>query len=204
MRLLPLIICVPLLAFTSQAQGQDAATEERLNKLSGQIEDLLAAETALTKRIDELSKEINALREEVNKPNPLYVSQEDWKHLTDSVQEIDQKRLQDYEKIRSEILDLAKTLSAPPTPPEADSTNAPPGTTNGPSLTLPESGSFEYIVQTNDALSKIVQTLRREKNLKITINDLLKANPSLVPNRIRPGQKIVIPATTNSPSTSPP
>src|SRR5215471_15893829 len=101
-----LVTPVLVLALVCPARGQDAATEERLNKLTGQIEDLLAAERALAKRIDELGKELSDLREELAKPNPVYVSQEDWKHLTESVQEIDQKRLQDYEKIRSELLDL--------------------------------------------------------------------------------------------------
>jgi LysM repeat protein len=195
MKLVPLVVPVLGLALLWQTRGQDAATEERLNKLTGQIEDLLAAERALAKRIDELGKELSDLRDELAKPNPVYVSQEDWKHLTESVQEIDQKRLQDYEKIRSELMDLSKTLSAPPVSPETIVTNAPTPGTNNLSITPLENGGFEYVVQPNDSLSKIAQTFRREKNLKITVSEILKANPSLVPDRIRPGRKIIIPAT---------
>src|SRR5215831_19588342 len=83
------------------AQGQDAATEERWNKLSGQIEDLRAAQRVLTTRLDELAKEITDLREEVARPNPAYASEEEFKRLAEAVQEIDQKRLQDYDKIRA-------------------------------------------------------------------------------------------------------
>jgi LysM repeat protein len=176
-----------------QGQGQDAATEERWSKLSGQIEDLMAAQRVLTTRLDELAKEITDLREEVAKPNPAYASEEELRHLAEAVQEIDQKRLQDYEKIRAELVELGKTLAAPPAQPEASGTNA-PSSTNNLSAIPPDNGPWEYVIQPNDALSKIAQTFRREKNLKITVADILKANPGLVAERIRPGQKIVIPA----------
>jgi len=201
MRRLSLLMGALLLAFPGQGRGQDAATEERLNKLSGQIEDLMAAQRVLSTRIEELAKEIADLRDGLGIPNPIYATQDDFKRLTDSVEEIEQKRRQDYEKIRSELMDLGQSLTNSLIPPEPLATNAVsantntvPAGTNGTANPAPETGPWEYTVQPNDSLSVIAQTFRREKNLKVTVADILKANPGLVPARIRPGQRIVIPA----------
>jgi LysM repeat protein len=193
MKRIPLLIVLLALATALPAPGQDAATEERLNKLSGQIEDLFAAQRAQTKRIEALAQEIADLREDLAKPNPTYATQEDLKRLADAAQEIDQKRLEDYEKIRAQLQELVKLLANQSTAPETAATNAVATDTNSPIATPPENGQFEYVIQPNDSLSMIAQTFRREKNLKITVSDILKANPGLVPDRIRPGRKIVIP-----------
>src|SRR5262249_21603217 len=81
--------------------AQDAATEERLNKLSGQIEDLLAAQAAQQKRLAALAREISELREHAQRPNPAYAGQEDLRHLAEALREVDRKRLDDYDKIRA-------------------------------------------------------------------------------------------------------
>jgi len=48
--LVALVLCVP-----SALRGQDAATEERLNKLSGRLDDLAAGQEAFRAQIAELS-----------------------------------------------------------------------------------------------------------------------------------------------------
>lgn len=44
-----------------------------------------------------------------------------------------------------------------------------------------------------DTLSTIVQAYR-DNNIKVTMDQILKANPGLKPERMRVGQKIFIPA----------
>ncbi len=186
-----LIITLALCA-APDLRAQDAATEERLNKLSGQIEDLVAARTADQKRIAELSRELESVREQPAKPNANYATQEELKRLAEAVKEIDRKRLEDYDKIRAEILKLGKTLSAPLAPPKK---TAPITTTDSPvsdKPVAPEKG-FEYAIQPGDTLSVIVQAYR-EKNIKVTVDQILKANPGLKPDKLKPGQKIFIPA----------
>ena len=56
----------------------------------------------------------------------------------------------------------------------------------------PEKG-FEHVVQSGDTLLGIVQAYR-EKNIKVTKDQILKANPGLVAEKMRVGQKIWIPA----------
>jgi len=93
-------------------RAQDAATEERLNKLAGQIEDLIAAQRAQQNQINDLSRAIADLRDRMGRPSELYASQEDLRRLADAVKEIDRKRLEDAERIHKELLNLGKTLTA--------------------------------------------------------------------------------------------
>jgi phage tail protein X len=53
---------------------------------------------------------------------------------------------------------------------------------------------MEYKVQPGDNLDAIV-TAYRNKGVKVTRTQVLAANPGLVPEKMKPGQKIIIPAT---------
>ena len=178
--------------FAVSLPAQDAATEERLNKLAGQIEDLRANQEALHKEVQGLFKAIDGLREQVSKPTGNFASQEDLKRLADALKEVDQKRVDDAEKVRTELLNLRKSLLAP-TPmkkaPAPAITDAPPHSDK------PEKG-FEHVVQTGDTLSTILKAYR-DKNIKVSMDQVLKANPDLKPDRMRVGQKIWIPAPSS-------
>ena len=56
----------------------------------------------------------------------------------------------------------------------------------------PEKG-FEHAVASGDTLSTIAQAYK-EKGIKVTVDQILKANPGLVPEKMKVGQKIFIPA----------
>ena len=61
-------------------------------------------------------------------------------------------------------------------------------------LAAPPSANPEtYVVQSGDTLSVIVQAYN-EKGIKVTTKQILKANPGLVPEKMKVGQKIFIPA----------
>ena len=116
-------LAVLSLAAAPFSRGQDAAVEERLNKLNGHVEDLLAAQAEQQKRIAALAKEIDELRAQQNQPNPVYASQEDLRKLAEkfqgTVQEIDQKRVADNETIKSKLDVIAKAMnSVAPAPPK--------------------------------------------------------------------------------------
>ena len=51
---------------------------------------------------------------------------------------------------------------------------------------------FPYVIQKGDSLSVIVQAYR-EKNIKVTVDRILKANPGLDEKKLKVGQKIYIP-----------
>lgn len=51
---------------------------------------------------------------------------------------------------------------------------------------------YEYVIQSGDTLSSVAQAYR-EKNIKVTVDQILKANPGLNANKLKVGQKIFIP-----------
>jgi len=67
----------------------------------------------LKKQISELSKELEALREQSAKPSTSYARPEDLNRLAEAVKEVDRKRMDDAEKTHAELLKLRKVLEAP-------------------------------------------------------------------------------------------
>jgi LysM repeat protein len=173
------------------ANAQDAATEERLNKLSGQIEDLIAAQRSQQKHIEALAKEIEGLREHLNKPSANYATPEDVKRVADALREVDRKRIDDSERISAQLAKLGKTLTAP-VPPPRKPTPTPAADTATEKPAKDEKG-YPYTIRAGDTLSVIVAAYR-DKNIKVTVDQILKANPGLKPDKLKEGQKIWIPA----------
>jgi LysM repeat protein len=176
----------------STLRAQEAGTEERLNKLAGQIEDLRSNQEAITKRMEALGQAIENLRGQMDKPNGNYASDEDVKRLADAVKEIDRKRLEDYEKIRNELKNLGKSLAAPAPPVHKSNPSPIAESPTSDKSSGPDKG-FEYQVKKGDTLSIIVQAYR-DNNIKVTTDQILKANPGLKPERLQVGKKIFIPA----------
>ncbi len=186
--LVALALCAPPVL-----RAQDAATEERLNKLSGRIEDLTAGQEVLKKQLADLAKDLEALREQSAKPNTSNARQEDLNRLAEAVKEVDRKRLDDAEKTHAELLKLRQVLEAPVKPSQKPVRIKPPKDTPATSgAAVPDKG-FEYVVKSGDTLDAIVQAYR-EKNIKVTVSQIVAANPGLKPERLKVGQKVFIPA----------
>ena len=80
-----LILSFPAVA----ARAQDSATEQQIDKLSGQIQDVLAAQAAQEKRIEALEQQINNLGSQANQAGASgFASQDDLKKLAEQVQEL--------------------------------------------------------------------------------------------------------------------
>jgi N-acetylmuramoyl-L-alanine amidase len=188
MKRISFLLLTVLLAAPVMAPAQDAATDERLNKLSAQIDVLIEAKDAQNKKIDDLQGQIRDLQSQVSKPSGNYASADDAKQLADAIKEVDRKRQEDNEKVLSELEKLGKTLggssgrrssTVPDTKPVADAN--------------PTAPHFEYTVQAGDTLGAIVRAYK-DKNIKVTLQQILAANPGLKPENMKVGQKIVIPA----------
>jgi LysM repeat protein len=194
-------ILVILALWALAARAQDAATEERLNKLNGTIADLRESQDALKKQIERLAKEIEGLREQSAKPTGNYATVEDLRRLAKSVEEVDRKRTEDYDKIDTKLLKLKILLETPAAPKKgagasaSDNTRAEKAGTEkaGTEKSGADEKGFPYVIKKNDTLDAIVQAYK-EKNIKVTVDQILKANPGLVPEKMRTGQKIWIPA----------
>jgi DNA repair exonuclease SbcCD ATPase subunit len=184
------------------ADRDDAATiaarqnaEERYNRLSANLEDLLAAHVKLRQHLTTLAGELHAVREEqalaANQTAAKYVTHEDLKRVVEKIQELDRKREEDKKLILEELRKLA---SAPvpiplPEPPPKKAEPAQPAAASPPPAALK---GYEYVVGERETLGAIVASYRK-KGVMVTLEQVLKANPGLKPKAMRIGQKIFIP-----------
>lgn len=200
-----------LLPLTPTLRAQDAGSpnaaaaiasrqeaEENYNSLKGHIEDILAAQAAQAKEIQQLRRDIDDLRQQVSKPTGNYASQDDLKQLADSVQEIDKKRAADKELILKEMEKLGHIVAEPlPTHGSRHAADvSDTATTSTPTPAADQEGYY-YIIKKNDTLSMVAQAYR-EQGIKVTSTQIAEANPNVNPAKLRVGQKIFIPAGKGS------
>jgi LysM repeat protein len=186
MKKILLLVLIGLGAVVAGARAQDAALlEERVKRMSGEVQDLQEANASLKKQVAELIREIAALREQQSGQSSVTpASNDDLRDLARKVQEIERKREADREYLEGEFNRLAKLIknSAAVTP----NPNANPGPE------LPKDGR-EHTVTAGDTLSTIAAAYARETGRKVTVDLILKANPGLNPSKLKIGQKIVVP-----------
>ena len=177
---------------TGTMLAQDAGTQQQLDKLSGQIQDLLAAQEQQTKQFAALQKDISELREKVNTPQVDAASRADLKSLAEKVQEIDKKRQADRELILDQIKQLGKVAGGVPVKTRTKPAVAPattPDETAAP--TMPQKG-YEYTVKAGDTIGLIAKAYR-DQGVKVTSTQILKANPGLDATKLYVGKKVFIP-----------
>ena len=140
-----LLVTLALCAASGFARPGRGDAKNGLNKLSGRIDDLTAAQEALKKQIDELAKELESVREQSGKPNASYARPEDLNRLAEAIKEVDRKRMDDAEKIHTELLKLRELLKAPLAPPKKTSASLPKDKPVTTSPATPDKG-FEYVI----------------------------------------------------------
>jgi LysM repeat protein len=183
-----------ILTFTvCAARGQDAATQQQIDKLYGQIQDLVEAQAAQTKRMEALEKEMSDLSDKLNQPAANdSASADDLKKLATQVQEIDKKRQDDNEQILKAIEKLGKagggSTGHKPSPAASTTTST---DTSTPSATGPQKG-YDYTIAAGDTISAIAKAYHAQ-GVKVTTAQILAANPGLNPNSLIVGKKIFIP-----------
>ncbi len=195
------VVALALCAATA-GRAQDAATEERLKQLSGKVEDLIAGQEVLRKRIEELAGHLESLREQQNRPTPNYAGLEDVKGLAKAIEQVDRKRIEDNQKIREELLRLIDAVkTAPVVTPKKTHTaasssnsrrsNPAPDNTADEKDSGTERGTY-YTVAKGDTLTAIIAAFR-EQHVIVTEDQILKANPGLKPDSMPVRKKLFIP-----------
>ena len=136
-----------------------------------------------------------------------FATREEIKQLVEKVQELDRKREADKKLILEEIQKLAKASVSGPsprssgggstgsTPKSAPGTSSLESTQPGPAG--PQQG-FYHIIEKGQTLSAIVEAYRnsdpyRSKGIKLTLKQVLEANPNINEKKLAVGQKIFIP-----------
>ena len=181
---------------TSGIHAQDAATQQQIDKLAGQLQDIVEAEATQSQKLEAMEHEIADLRDKVNTPAiNNYANNDDLQKLAQQVKEIDRKRQEDRDLILRKIEDLAK-IAAEPAPVHHHAAALPKEDTSATSDTAqadatPQKG-YEYKVQDGDTLSGIARAYK-EKGVKVTTSQILKANPGLSPNTLYVDKTIFIP-----------
>jgi len=180
------------------ARAQESATDQQLDKLSQQIQDVLAAQAAQEKRISALEKQIGDLQSQSSHAGDTSASQDDLQKLAQQVQEIDKKRQDDNQRVLKELERLEKALNvSPPShrpPPDISPDIKPtPLTSHSDTGNAAPQNGYNYTVQKGDTLIAIVKAYR-DQGIKVTMEQVLKVNPGLDPKNMKVGQKIFIPA----------
>lgn len=171
-------------AFVAQQQA-----EERYRRLYTIVEDLQAANLVLQQRVDRLESQLQRAMKKMGDQQAEAVTNEQLEALsrkmTKELQVLEDKRAADNQKILSE---LKKIASRPIPKPKEAAVKAPKPTL--PAYTGPV---YEVTVEAGYTISAIAQSYR-EQGHNISTEDILRANPGLIPEKIRPGQVINVPA----------
>jgi len=176
-----IIICLGVLILChGSLPAQDDALVERVNRLSIYVEELMADKARQQKQITDLTRELENLRTQVQRANN-GASREDVRALADTVQQLERKQREDMKSVADAIDKIAK----------ASATAARASSSSSPSRAA-ERG-WEYTVEPGNTLSAIAQAYRDKFNIKVTPDDIVKANPGLKPTSLQVGQVIFIP-----------
>jgi LysM repeat protein len=193
MKHISILLVTLALCVTPAGRAQDAATQERLDKLSGRIDDLIASQEALTKRLDALRHEIESVRELASKPPGNWATPEDLKRVAKGVEDVDRKRREDSELVQKQLERLRKVMETPlPPPPKAKATSS-PKESSVPDKPAKQQEGVEHVIKPGETMPKILKACR-EQNIKVTQKQILDANPRLNPDKLISGRKIFIPA----------
>jgi len=186
-----------LICTVTLTRAQDAGTQQQIDKLFGQIQDMQAAQELQGKRLDALAKQISDLSEKVSTPVVSdSASREDLKTLATQVQEIDKKRQDDRDLILKQIENLGKLSGGVPTSHKPTAPVATPKTADNKEAAPagPQKG-YEYTIAPGDTVSAIAKAYRAQ-GVRVTTAQIIAANPKMNPNALIAGKKIFIPDAT--------
>ncbi|MGD0815060.1 MAG: LysM domain-containing protein [Verrucomicrobiota bacterium] len=183
-------------ANTAAAIAAKEDAEERYKRLAADLQAVQSDNEALHAKITAMEEEIQTLRTAQAHSADNSGIQNDLKRLADAIQEVDKKRLEDKEaiseEIRKSIGGLERSLGSVSTPARPSAPK--PSTVAEP---LASDKGYLYTIQEGDRLDLIVKAYNadfKSKGLKtITLRQAKEANPNVDWNRLRVGQKIVVP-----------
>jgi LysM repeat protein len=173
------------------ARAQDAATQQQIDQINGRLQDLQDAQALLAKRITALEKEISELHD---KSNGSGANPDDLQKLADQVQELAKKQQADNDLILKEIGKLGKVSGSSSSPVHKSTPSVTTNAAAGGSTAGGKESGYEHKVAAGDTLLSIAKAYRDQQGIKVTSDQILKANPGLNPNTLKVGQKIFIPA----------
>lgn len=180
--------------------------EERARRLESSIRDILAAQEEQQKRIGELSRQLDAAREEnrrlrddLLKAGASAVTRDDLKKLAEAVSQVDERRVKDNRLLTEALEKLGSKLTAP----EPIAPVTPPKKATPPPANPDSDLGYWHTIESGQNLSVIVQAYR-EQGVKVTQKQVMEANPNVNWNRLTVGKKIFIPDPAKAKSSAKP
>jgi hypothetical protein len=162
-------------------------TEERYKRLVADVQTILDNQELTQKHQEELRKRFEKFETEFRQSDDLEKRSSmelgrRMDYFEKKLAEVDQKRIADNKLILTNLSQLAVVPAPEPNSKPADR----------------EDGSGKaggvYVVQKNDTLAGIVDYLRKHGHPTVTKDELRKANPKLLPDRLLIGEKIRLPS----------
>lgn len=174
---------------------------ENYKRLTATMEELQTAQMAQQKQISALATDLGKLREEMSRNNNNASVQESLRQLEKQILAVDKSRVDDNKDIQLALERLGKAIKDMPAPPPmrppsravepvSNGRSAPRSNPNIPAG--PEEG-FEYTVQKGDSHLGIIVKRYRDENIPVTMQSIMKANPTVDWTKLRIGDKIFIP-----------
>lgn len=200
-----------LLGFRGSSAQAIQVDVEEFKRLAGEVADLRDANAAHQRRITQMQKEIESLRDALRESNERatskmgdFTTREDLKKIAEKIQEVDQRREADRKLILEEFEKLGKTLAQPVERPDRGNSrkhsrdNEKKEPNSDAIAEKPIEGTFyPYKVKDGERLADIIKaynTALKEKGLpSINIEQVRAANPKVNINRIFVGQEILLP-----------
>lgn len=166
----------------AQARALQEELNQRYERLSGLVEDLMESQNALSKRMDALASEVRDVRSSTAGLAPNAVTQEQLREAVEALRvAINKQQAEQGRKITGELEQLRKLLD------KGATASAPPS-----SDPIPKEG-FKYTITAGDTLDAIVRAYRAAGVKGLDVDLILKANKGLKPERLLPGTTIFIP-----------
>lgn len=181
---------------TPTALAEKQEIETRFKDITAKLENLDETIQAYQKRLDRLTKEIEAVRDEIaqlKSNNSLNTAtQKSLETLAEKVKEVDNKRIADNEKVMTALEKLGKSFSDRTTSPVRSPGPASPTPSTTASHRGDKEKGWEYTVVSGDNPAVIASKLRKQ-GINISANQIMSANPGVNWYKLKIGQKIFVP-----------
>ncbi|HAV62581.1 MAG TPA: hypothetical protein DCY13_09475 [Verrucomicrobiales bacterium] len=174
-------------SYGAEAYAARQQEEERWRKLNAQVEEVAGTAEVLRRRVQALEEENRTLRSELSRKSENAVSPEEFqrvmKEMADKLKELDSKRISDNKTLMAEVEKLIRNLK-----PAGGSAPSSPVVVQPP----PSQEGYTHIIQPGETISAVVAAFRAQ-GVRVSVDEVLKANPGLDPRRMSVGQEIFIP-----------
>ena len=185
------------------ALAADPTVTADIDQLKADVERLMATNLEQQKRISELTRQLQTVREEANrqKSDPAVATVSDQvRKLSEKIEEVDRKRINDAAVVKEQFDKLVDLIKATPVgTPRVPHSDAGPDTQKQkarPAPAIPDKG-YECVVEDKDTVSGIISRynaeFKKQGKKGVSLQQVLDANPGLVPAKLKVGQKIFIP-----------